>query len=351
MSDLANWKVHGPVAALRTENTEWDADRQDWKPARYFVLISFRRDGAIDSSETHNPGGSISHSRYLYDTAGRLTECDSWMNDEPAQKVLYFYDNAGRHVRTASLREDGSHTDLETCTYDADGRETKTRLLPFTAKDQGVNRATSVGYSIENTDMMLGAPGATLMTTTYAGAGQPARVILEDADHNPVHEVRFTRDASGRPLTIETIMGESQFNDFADSVSADHREAAAAVIKQIFGEAFSRTTYIYDSRGRVIERTNSMGTMHEEHTTYRYDGDHDEAVEEITETRSREAEVNGDGDVRYKHDTVSTQHNRFEYRYDTNGNWTEQIVSSQNDPSADFQRSNMERRTITYYAE
>ncbi|HEY2002330.1 MAG TPA: hypothetical protein VGG80_08425, partial [Acidobacteriaceae bacterium] len=227
MGDLAKWKIHGPVATLRTENAEWDADRQDWKPARYFILTSFRRDGAIDSSETHNPGGSIAHSRWLYDNAGRLTECDSWMNDEPAQKVLYFYDEAGRPTRTAQLRADGTQTDFETSTYDADGKETKTRVLPITAKDPAGNGATSIGYSIEGAD--------------YGGADQPARVILEDADHNPLHEVRFTRDASGRPLTVEITMGESQFNDFADRVSADHREVAAAVLKQILGDAFSRT--------------------------------------------------------------------------------------------------------------
>jgi hypothetical protein len=92
-----------------------------------------------------------------------------------------------------------------------------------------------------------------------------------------------------------------------------------------------------------------MGTMRDERTTYRYVDGHDEPVEEITETRTREATVDGDAAIRYKPDTVSTQHNRFEYRYDTHGNWTEQIVSVQYDPSADFQRSNVERRTLTYY--
>ena len=349
MNDLVKWKVHGPVATLRTENAEWDTDRKDWKLARYFTLTSFRRDGTVDSSETHYSAGSIGHSRWLYDSTGRLTESDSWMDDSPPQRVLYFYDEAGRHVRTAQLRADGGQTDLETCTYDADGKQTKIRLLPVTAQGRAGNGATSIGYSIEDTDMILGAPGATLITTTYAGAGRPARVILEDADHNSVHEVHFTRDASGKPLTVETIVGESQFNDLADRVSADHREAAAAVLKEIFGDAFSRTTYTYDSQGRVIERTNTMGTMRDERTTYRYVDGHDEPVEEITETRTREATVDGDSAIRYKPDTVSTQHNRFEYRYDTHGNWTEQIVSGQYDPSADFQRSNVERRTLTYY--
>lgn len=269
------------------------------------------------------------------------------MNEGLPQKTLYFYDEAGRHIRTASLRADGSQTDLETCTYDADGKQTKTRLLPMTAQDRAGSGATSIGYSIEGMDTMLGAPGA---ATPYVGGDQPARVILMDADHNPLHEMRFTRDASGNPLTVEMLMGESQFSDFASRISADHREAAAAVLKQIFGEAFSRTSFTYDSQSRVIERTNSMGTMHDERTTYRYVDDHHEPVEETTETRTREATVDGDAAIRYKADTISTQHNRFEYRYDTHGNWTEQIISYQNDPAADFQRSNIERRTITYYA-
>ena len=350
MSDLANWKVHGPVATLRTETAEWDADREDWKPARFFTVISFRLDGSITAMETHNPGGSISHSRWLYDSSGRLTESDSRMNDDPAKRILYFYDEAGRHTRTAELRADGSQTDLEISTYDGDGQETKTRFLPVTEQQSAGSGAVSIGYSIEGTDMMLGAPGAASMATTYAAAGRPAKVILEDANHKPLRDVRFTRDASGRPLKIETLIGESTFTDMADRISPDAREQAAGILRQIFGEAFSSTAYTYDSQGRVSEQTERMGTMSEGHTSYRYDDHHEEPIEEITETRRREANLDENGAIRYKHDTVSIQHTRFEYRYDEHDNWIERIVSTQFDPNADSRRSNIERRTITYYS-
>jgi hypothetical protein len=123
-----------------------------------------------------------------------------------------------------------------------------------------------------------------------------------------------------------------------------------AVLRQIFGKSFSRTTYTYDPQGRLIQRTDSMGTMSEEHKTYRYDGVHEGAIEEITEHKSREASVEDDGAIRYNADTVSTQHTRFDYSYDTHGNWTEQTVSVQYAPYAEFQRSNVERRTIAYYS-
>ena len=43
-------------------------------------------------------------------------------------------------------------------------------------------------------------------------------------------------------------------------------------------------------------------------------------------------------------------HNRFEYVYDAQGNWTERIVSHRVEPNPDFQRGNIERRALTYYA-
>ena len=40
---------------------------------------------------------------------------------------------------------------------------------------------------------------------------------------------------------------------------------------------------------------------------------------------------------------------RFEYTYDAAGNWTERIASGRFDRHPEFQRTNIERRTITYY--
>jgi hypothetical protein len=348
MNDLAKRKLHGPVATLKSETATWDANRQDWQPARFFTVTTFRRDGVISTSDTHNPDGSIAHSRWLYDSTGRLTESDSWLNDQAPRRVLYSYDDAGRHIRTVQVRDDGTQTELETCTYDPNGKGTKTRLLPVSPQAEREGGAVSLGYSIEDTDMMLGGPGAAFMTTAYAAEGQPAKVLLEDQNHHAIREVDFERDASGRLLNVETRMGDSEMKDLADRMSPEARERATAVLKEIFGKSFSRTTYKYDPQGRLIERTDSMGTMSEEHKTYRYDGVHEEAIEEIIERKSREASVEDDGAIRYNPDTVSTQHTRFDYSYDTHGNWTERIVSVQYDAHAESQRSNTERRTIAY---
>jgi hypothetical protein len=44
------------------------------------------------------------------------------------------------------------------------------------------------------------------------------------------------------------------------------------------------------------------------------------------------------------------QRNRFVYRYDAQGNWIERMVWYRLEPNLDFQRSNVERRAITYHA-
>ena len=98
MSDVARWKVHGPVKTLRTEFSTWDLNQDDWQPPKSFTLTTFRSDGAVSNSDTHNPDGSIAHSRWLYDEAGRVSEFNFWMNDGPINRRVYSYDETGRHI-------------------------------------------------------------------------------------------------------------------------------------------------------------------------------------------------------------------------------------------------------------
>ena len=90
-----------------------------------------------------------------------------------------------------------------------------------------------------------------------------------------------------------------------------------------------------------------MGSLAEDSTTYRYDA-HDDPIEETVEHRSREGSFDEIGNMHYTSDRVNVQHNRLEYRYDAHGNWTERIVSCRPEAEPGFQRSNIERRAITY---
>jgi hypothetical protein len=37
MSDVAKWKVHGPVQTLKNEFATWDPDQDAWLPGKLFI--------------------------------------------------------------------------------------------------------------------------------------------------------------------------------------------------------------------------------------------------------------------------------------------------------------------------
>lgn len=354
VSDLAKWEVHGPVKTLKLEFATWDSDRHDWQPAQHFTVASFRPDGAILSTDAHNSDGTIAHSRWSYDDAGRIVESNSWMNDEPSNRTVHVYDETGRHIRTVQLNPDGTETDKEVCSYDDFGRKTMViSLFPHEADSEcGAGNAcvASTGYFIEGTDSAYGAPGATTVTMTYDENNLPATVLFHDANRRPLSRVSFRRDTAGRLLSEEMHQGErSLFQGIVDKAPQERREEMAAMLMQVLGETLSSTTYAYDAQGRRVKREHRMGSLGGDCTTYRYDS-HDDPVEETVEHRSREASFDEIGNVHYSSDRVNIQHNRLEYRYDDHGNWTERIVSFRSESEPDFQRSNIKRRTITYYS-
>ncbi len=199
MSGLAKWKIHGPVETLRTEFATWDLKQEDWQPVKHFTVTSFRPDGTVSTSEFHYSDGSVVHTRWLYDDVGRLTEVNSWFNDGPIGRVVYFYDEAGRHVRTVQLSHIGTQTDSEICSYDAGGKRTKVHFLGL----PGLN--TFIG----DTDRGYGSPGATMMTVTYDEKDLPTKVLFQDAKHNPLRYVIYVRDSAGRLLTRSCMLVET----------------------------------------------------------------------------------------------------------------------------------------------
>jgi hypothetical protein len=343
VAGLAKWNVHGPVASLKTELAEWDLHSGYWKPAGHFTVATFRRDGAISSTDGYYPGGSVAHSRWIYDESGRLMESRSWMNDDTPHRSLYLYDDAGRLVRTFAVGLDVAETDVETSSYDAEGRRTKVSVLG--------SRAGNVSYAIEGTNMGLGAPGAVRVVVTYDHNDLPVKEVFEDAKQNPVRQVIMRRDSAGRLVKVEMHMGDpSMFSIFghSDQPISGEADKALSLMMGSLGGIFSETHYAYDVQGRLIERTGSMFSLGLDRTTYCY-GDGDDPIEETNEHSHREASLAEDGTLQYTPDKVAAQQNRFEYRYDDHGNWVEKTVLIRPEENAGFQASNIERRVITYH--
>lgn len=308
---------------------------------RGLVATSFRADGAVSASDFHNPDGSIAHSEWVYDDAGRLMESSFQFGAGPIDRTVYSYDGAGRHVGTVQLSHDGTRIESETCTYNEAGQKTKVRFL-------GAGPANAT-YGIEGSEQFYPARGATTMSTTYDNRDFPRKVVFQDANGNNVTQVAFVRDDGGR-LLREEMHGteESPFAELLEKTPPEERGRMATLIKSVWGGPFAHTTYAYDAQGRMVERLRRMGTLGEDRATYRYE-DRDEPIEETTEHRSREAGLDENGVVRYTADRVNMQHNRFEFTYDAHGNWTERVVWYRLEPNPGFQRSNVERRAITYH--
>ncbi len=285
MSDRAKWKVRGRVRTLRAEFAEWDPRQEVWQAPRRVSSVTFHPNGTIRESEHQNPDASISRSTYLYDDVGRLVEVQFWMNDGPMSKVLHSYDDAGRPLHTVNVAQDRTVRESETYRYDGGGRKTKVQLVD----------CANCFYGFEGTEHAYGAPGAATMTVTYDERDQPADVLFHDPDHNLLQRVVFTRDRDGRLVSEEIVRGELLQNAL-DSAPPEERARANALLATVFGpdQTLSRTTYAYDQRGRRVERRTRMGTLGENRTTFRYD-DYDNPVEETTEDRSREVNIDENG--------------------------------------------------------
>jgi YD repeat-containing protein len=134
-----------------------------------------------------------------------------------------------------------------------------------------------------------------------------------------------------------------------EDAPADLTMAAKAIFKQILGSkpTTSRTTYRYDALGRRIERRASMFGMTENRTTWEY-AEHDEPVRQTDEYVSREMNIDESGNRQPTEEKSARHEIRFDYKFDATGNWIERLVSFRTGANPEFQRSNIERRQVTY---
>ncbi len=346
MSDLARWKVHGPVRTLRSEFAEWDLTTEAWQAPRSYSLTSFLADGRISESEAHNPDGSISRSACLYDEAGRLSEMRFRMNEGPAGRTVYAYDDSEDPIRIRHIAPDGTATDSEVYRYEPDGRRTKIYTIPKLPANTGF------GYSIEGTELSYDAADAATAETIYDEGGRPSEVLFLDAARRVLRNVTFERDSAGRLLRVKLhLAGENPFSELAADAPPPNDEMAAAFAALLApSQVMSSTTYAYDEEGHVVERITQMGGLLESRTTFRYD-DRQNPIEETTEEIQREMEIDAEGKPRYVRERTHRHDVKFEYVYDPQGNWTERVVWSRLEPNPNFQPSNIERREIMYYPE
>jgi len=358
MTDRDRRHLRGPVHTMRRETAEWDAATESWKDLEGYELFTFRADGNASGTESHYPK-QTSYTAYRYDTGGRLTEIEWWIDAGPKTRTQFHYDGSGRPVETFSVAADGTRQQAETYAYGSEGRKTRVQFLAFAClpdddvadESQAWQRfIPSGGYDGSSPS----PPLTVIYTVIYDTANRPMEVLVHNTSHELQYRVTFTRDREGRMLTGETTFAGigalgPGLEQALEKASPDERAQMQDALETAFEkQTFLSMSFSYDSSGRLIEKVHRMGTLMEEVTTYRYD-ERGALVEQTSVNRTHGIKGNGKGPVPTE-DQRRDHGSRFEYKYDADGNWTERVATGHSSDTPDVQRSTVERRTFTYYS-
>jgi YD repeat-containing protein len=346
MNDLANWDLHGPVHTLRNESARFDAGAGRWEEPWRFGVTKFRPDGMVEQREDHNPDGSTSKSKFVYDETGRLIETHFQMDSGPVTKTVNYYDRRARLIRTTSQEPDGSIRDREVYDYEADGRKVKIHFVPL----ELIKGDGEYSYGVEGSDVSFTATGATVITTLYDIEGKPTEMLFHDPNHQLISKVTLDYDAKGRLARLDQRVGEKPLFP-VNGIPPDQCAAFNAAMDKWLGRdaVICKVSYRYDDQGRCVERsTMGLKGMLDSRTTYTYDDQGNRLQEnEVRETIG--LEIDAEGNRVEKPGGRCESQVRYEYEYDEHQNWTERIVWSRQDSESDFQSSGIERRAIAYY--
>jgi hypothetical protein len=241
---------------------------------------------------------------------------------------LYYYDDSGRLIRVASIDESGLQKDSQIFRYDDAGRKTAQYFLSIDAGAGAMSFPAGLGDSDQTTES-----------------------VWYDRNHRFLQRVTYIRDANGKLLREEMHLDDDAFaSGEIARASTEEREQLMAQLTKVLGadRVMATTSYRYDEGGRQIERRTQMANLGDIRTTYTYD-DRGNAVDEVTVSGYREMQVDETGNEYFANESSETTSAHYDYQYDAHGNWIERITSSAAQNSSALQRSNVERRQISYY--
>ncbi|HEX8882850.1 MAG TPA: hypothetical protein VF749_22565, partial [Candidatus Acidoferrum sp.] len=331
---------------------------------KFSQTTEYDLDGRILSTSSINPDGSKAWvTTNTYDDNGRLTKTVSGTATETGTGTLYAYDEAGRLLSiTKSGKEVGSKSEFH---YDEQGR--KTAVQHF---DPNVKRAQAAyAGSLWDAAVEGGAwvPVGGNITTIYDGNDQPTEAQIRDGEGRIVTRFVRTYDANGRILEEKQIL-ENPVSLMADKLAPEEHTAAQleamnTVMKLMLGgPSGAGITYAYDAQGRVTEkrqRNFGFDTV----TTISYNEHGDPTAQRETMTRDSadpgvtaySVDPNGTitperrGTERTESPDLARENEvRYEYEYDSYGNWAQQTENhgyGPDKPSYVLVR----HRKLTYY--
>jgi YD repeat-containing protein len=354
MSDREKAGLRGPVKTCADEGIFVAVGNVSERKAS--SMREYDRDGRSLSSRTTNPGGPDWVSHNSYDPQGRLLRTTSGPVGMESVVAVYSYDENGRLLRVVNP-QDGSRSEIH---YDAQGRKIKLQIPGPNSHSEGFAVAGSPFLAAE---AGLGIPLGSSVRILYNQQDVAIEVHNLDAEGHVVSRIIRTFDPEGRVLGEKQIFENAQFlfppQDRAKimaeaGVSAE--ELATELDKQLRaalgGEAsFYSTSNKYDTQGRVAEVRTRVGPGREQVVATTYNDQGDIATEEHTSTWPAEAAARDSGAAAAF--SLPRPRERFElryeYSYDSLGNWTERTTKSRSNPDEPFKVVSTTRRQLTYY--
>jgi YD repeat-containing protein len=344
MSDRARWDLRGPVRTLDLHRT-WryskrsaESNACELTESGDHSVVEFRPDGAIIRHWHRNPDNSEITSTHAYDPAGRLVSVQSESSTSPAHLGLYEYDQHGRLARHLSRDADGQEHTIETYSYDAEGRQTKTRFAPQPERNYG--------YAIEGSKAFYSAPNAATITTSYNYAGRPTELLFHDATGALISRVDFLYDASGNLIEETQTRAVSPFANFEENLAPEQLEALRALLSG----PFTQRKHRHDALGNRIETISTMfGSVGKDRETLEYN-QYGDPIAQASEHDSLEYGFKDEGGpLESRPGEHHRSEVRFIYEYDPHGNWITKITESRHADHAAFSVASTDRRTLTYF--
>jgi len=334
MPDLDHWDLRGPVRTVDVQRT--------WGSNGDHSIVEFRPDGAISRRWHRNPDNSEWTSVHTYDDAGRLVSIRDESSAGEVHLRLHEYDQLGRLMRHLSRDPSGGERIIESYSYDAAGRKTKTHFVDTASQRPNTNYS----WAVEGSKAFYSAPNAAKLATAYDPAGRPNEFLFHDATGALTSRVDFHYDESGNLTEEAQTHTVSPFSGFEGNLSPEQVEAVRAVLSG----PISRRIHRYDALGHRIETLCSIfGSLGNHSETMEYN-QHGDLITQTSADESREYGFEEEGgELQSRPGHQSRSHARFIYEYDPRGNWTSKITEAGPGDNPDFAVTSTERRTLTYF--
>jgi YD repeat-containing protein len=330
-SDRENAGLRGLVRQCTEERTTHAGP--GFPEIKFSSTTEYDREGGILSSSHINSDGSKWTVTFFYDAQRRLLKTSSGQPDGPLEATTYLYDEVGRLVNVEGKNPLNESTSFQ---YDEFGRKTRILKSNLPPSTQGAYGTTAMSYSLVGLDLYHPVPHGGMAKTLYDEGDRPIETQVYDADGHIIQRLVQSYNAAGQILETKVILediaailpAELKTQLLAEPGAAEELKDQLAALLGAQSEMF-KTSYIYDAEGRLTEKNDHLGYSQETVTKFVYDS-HGNKVEEHTITsgdpnpqRSEPGSLDASAAASSRESEVS-----HIYKYDSHGNWIEQVVRS-----------------------